>query len=91
MAEDGASEADDVMAESAVRDMDYQVAPQVQSPGVVAFNHVVSGVVHLSDNLHPDEDGESTKFRCGRTANSNYRKLRFVPAFNSRQCALCWT
>ena len=79
------------MAESAVYEVDDQVAPQVQSPGVVAFNHLVCGVVHLADALRPDEDGESTRFRCGRTANSNYRKLRFVPAFDTRQCALCWT
>ena len=89
--EDGASEADEVMAESAVQEVDGYVAPQVQTPGVVAFCHVVSGVVHVSDTMHPDDDGESTKFRCGRTANANYRKLRFVPAFNTRQCALCWT
>ena len=49
--EHGASEADGVMAESAVYEVDDQVAPQVQSCGVVAFNHLVSGVVHFWPTL----------------------------------------
>ena len=82
------SEDEQMMAEVAVHQV-AKAAPMAM-PECIAFRHWMSGVVHLSPVVTSDDDGEACVFKCGRTANSNYEQLKFVPSCNTRQCSVCW-